>query len=191
MHCSGPVVDMVECGQVSTTHAESARNSKPASLRALDACAPIFTNNDDHDEDNNGDHLIRGRRITMVMIMSLRFLDACSLIFTTDNATIATICRAPLISLTSSYQTIEASMEWETPCLWNWKFTIFSTGMLELLCRTASQKSKRLVDSLCSDLDISQSPHNWHFTPGSREMTNLLQSCQNKKGDQPITGLSK
>ena len=33
------------------------------------------------------------------MIMSLRFLDACSLIFTTDNAT---ICRALLISLTSS-----------------------------------------------------------------------------------------
>ena len=109
MHCSGPVVDMVVCGQVSTTHAESARNSKPASLlRALDACAPIFRNNDDDDEDNNGDHLIRGRRITMVMIMSLRFLDACSLIFTTDNAT---ICRAPLISLTSSYQTTEASME--------------------------------------------------------------------------------
>ena len=59
---------MVVCGQVSTTHAESARNSKPASLRALDACAPIFRNNDDDDEDNNGDHLIRGRRITMVMI---------------------------------------------------------------------------------------------------------------------------
>ena len=35
----------------------------------------------------------------MVMIMSLRFLDACSLIFTADNAT---ICRAPLISFTSS-----------------------------------------------------------------------------------------
>ena len=34
----------------------------------------------------------------MVMMMSLRFLDACSPIFTTDNATIATICRAPLIS---------------------------------------------------------------------------------------------
>ena len=46
---------MVECGQVSTTHAESARNSKPALLRALDVCAPIFTNNDDHDDDNNGD----------------------------------------------------------------------------------------------------------------------------------------
>ena len=89
----------VECGQVSTTHAESARNSKPASLRALDACAPIFTNNDDHDDDNNGDHLIRGRRITMVMIMSLRFLDVCSLTFTTDNIT---ICGAQLISLTSS-----------------------------------------------------------------------------------------
>ena len=81
------------------------------SLCALDACAPIFTNNDDHDDDNKGDHIIGGRRIRMVMIMSLRFLDACSLIFTTDNATIATICRAPLISLTSSYQTIEASME--------------------------------------------------------------------------------
>ena len=62
------LVYTVECGQVSTTHAESARNSKPASLRALDACAPIFTNNDDHDDDNNNDHLIRGRRITMVMI---------------------------------------------------------------------------------------------------------------------------
>ena len=45
---------MVVCGQVSTTHAESARNSKPASLRALDACAPIFTNNHD-DDDNTGD----------------------------------------------------------------------------------------------------------------------------------------
>ena len=43
---------------------------------------------------NNGDHII-----TMVMIMSLRFLDVCSLIFTTDNAT---ICKAPLISFTSS-----------------------------------------------------------------------------------------
>ena len=38
------------------------------SLCALDACAPIFTNNDDHDDDNNGDHIIGGRRITMVMI---------------------------------------------------------------------------------------------------------------------------
>ena len=55
VHSSSGLVDMVVCGQVSTTHAESARNSKPASLRALDACAPIFTNNDDHDEDNNGD----------------------------------------------------------------------------------------------------------------------------------------
>ena len=50
----------VECGQVSTTHAESARNSKPASLRALDACAPIFTDNDDHDDDNC-DHIIGGQ----------------------------------------------------------------------------------------------------------------------------------
>ena len=99
---SSGLVDMVVCGEVSTTHAESARNSKPASLRALDACAPIFTNNDDHDDDNKGDHIIGGRRIRMVMIMSLRFLDACSLIFTTDNATIATICRAPLTSFTSS-----------------------------------------------------------------------------------------
>ena len=69
-------------------------------LCASDACAPIFTNNkDDEDDDKNGDHIIGGRRITMVMIMSLRFLDACSLIFTADNAT---ICRAPLISFSSS-----------------------------------------------------------------------------------------
>ena len=47
---------MVECGQVSTTHAESARNSKPASLRALDACAPIFTNNHDDDDGDDSDN---------------------------------------------------------------------------------------------------------------------------------------
>ena len=91
----------------------------------------------------------------MVMIMSLRFLDVCFLIFMTDNAT---ICRAPLISFTSSGCPGKYGVR--DTMLLKLKFKIFSTVILELLCRTASQKSKRLVDSLCSDLDITQSPHN-------------------------------
>ena len=102
---------------------------------------------------NNGDHII-----TMVMIMSLRFLDVCSLIFTTDNAT---ICKAPLISFTSSgCPGYRGKYGVRDTMLMKLKVHNLSKGILESLCRTSSQKSKRLVDSLCSDPDITQSPHN-------------------------------